>query len=81
MNYHIIVPQNNLCHPKQQQIGYLVMFLFIACFDWKIGCKGLLYSKVFGTTDDSSWKNEAESFAVALTLTLGGYENATAPSV
>ena len=30
--------------------------------------------------DDSSWKNAAESFAVALTLTLGGYESATAPS-
>ena len=30
-------------------------------------------------TDDSSWKNAAESFAVALTLTLGGYESAIAP--
>ena len=29
--------------------------------------------------DDSSWKNAAESFAVALTLTLGGYESAIAP--
>ena len=29
--------------------------------------------------DDSSWKNTAESFAVALTLTLGGYESAIAP--
>ena len=29
--------------------------------------------------DDSSWKNEAESFIVALTLTLGGYESAIAP--
>ena len=28
--------------------------------------------------DDSSWKNTAESFAVALTLTLGGYESAIA---
>ena len=26
-----------------------------------------------------SWKNAAESFAVALTLTLGGYESAIAP--
>ena len=30
--------------------------------------------------DDSSWKNAAESFAVALTLTLGGYESAIAPT-
>ena len=30
--------------------------------------------------DDSSWKNTAERFAVALTLTLGGYESAIAPS-
>ena len=29
--------------------------------------------------DDSSSKNAAESFAVALTLTLGGYESAIAP--
>ena len=29
--------------------------------------------------DDSSWKNAAESFTVALTLTLGGYESAIAP--
>ena len=29
--------------------------------------------------DDSSWKNNAECFTVALTLTLGGYENAKAP--
>ena len=29
--------------------------------------------------DDSLWKNAAESFTVALTLTLGGYESAIAP--
>ena len=29
--------------------------------------------------DDSSWKNAAESFTVALTLTLGGYESAIEP--
>ena len=29
--------------------------------------------------DDSSWKNAAECFTVALTLTLGGYESAIAP--
>ena len=29
--------------------------------------------------DDSSWKNAAESFTVALTLTLGGYESAIVP--
>ena len=28
--------------------------------------------------DDSSWKNTAESFTVALTLTLGGYKSAIA---
>ena len=28
--------------------------------------------------DNSSWKNAAESFTVALTLTLGGYESAIA---
>ena len=31
--------------------------------------------------DDSSWKNAAESFTVALTLTLGEYESAIAPVV
>ena len=30
--------------------------------------------------DDSSWKNAAESFTVALTLTLGGYESAIVPN-
>ena len=29
--------------------------------------------------DDSSWKNAAESFTLALTLTIGGYESAIAP--
>ena len=29
--------------------------------------------------DDSSWKNAAESFTVALTLTLGGHESAIVP--
>ena len=29
--------------------------------------------------DDSSWKNAAESFTVALSLTLEGYESAIAP--
>ena len=29
--------------------------------------------------DESSWKNAAESFTVALTLTIGGYESAIAP--
>ena len=29
--------------------------------------------------DDSSWKNAAESFTVALTLTLGGYKSAIVP--
>ena len=29
--------------------------------------------------DDSSLKNATESFTVALTLTLGGYESAIAP--
>ena len=29
--------------------------------------------------DYSSWKNAAESFTVALTLSLGGYESAIAP--
>ena len=31
--------------------------------------------------DNSSWKNAAESFTVALTLTLGGYESAIAPEM
>ena len=30
--------------------------------------------------DESSWKNAAESFTVALTLTIGGYESAIAPN-
>ena len=29
--------------------------------------------------EDSSWKNTAESFTVALTLSLGGYKSAIAP--
>ena len=29
--------------------------------------------------DDSSWENVAESFTIALTLTLGGYESGIAP--
>ena len=29
--------------------------------------------------DDSSWKNAAESFTVALTLTFEGYESAMVP--
>ena len=29
---------------------------------------------------DDSWKNAAESFTVAQTLTLGGYESAIAPN-
>ena len=29
--------------------------------------------------DDSSWKNAAECFTVALSLTLGGYESAIVP--
>ena len=29
--------------------------------------------------DDSSWKNAAESFTIALTLTLRGYKSAIAP--
>ena len=31
--------------------------------------------------DDSSWKSAAESFTIALTLTLGGYESAIALSL
>ena len=30
--------------------------------------------------DDSSLKNTAESFTIALTLTLGGYKSAIAPN-
>ena len=30
--------------------------------------------------NDSSWKNVAESFTVALTLTLGEYESAIVPN-
>ena len=29
--------------------------------------------------DDSLWKNTAENFTVAITLTLGGYESTIAP--
>ena len=36
----------------------------------KTGTIALSYSPII--IDDSSWKNAAESFAVALTLTLGG---------
>ena len=40
----------------------------IICFS--IGTIALLYPPI--AFDDSSWKNKAESFTVALTLTLGG---------
>ena len=43
-----------------------------------IGTIALSYPPI--VIDDSSWKNAAESFAVALTLTLGGYESAIAPN-
>ena len=39
----------------------------------------LRFHTLFIVIDDSSWKNAAESFTVALTLTLGGYESAIAP--
>ena len=42
-----------------------------------LGAIALLYPPI--VIDDSSWKNAAESFTVALTLTLGGYESAIAP--
>ena len=34
-----IVQENKLCHPKQQWIGYLIIWchLFIACCDFKTG--------------------------------------------
>ena len=44
----------------------------------KIGAIALSYPPI--VIDDSSWKNAAESFTVALTLTLRGYEeSAIAP--
>ena len=43
------------------------------------GAIALLYPPPPIIIDDSSWKNAAESFAIALTLTLGGYESAIAP--
>ena len=42
-----------------------------------VGAIALSYPPI--VIDDSSWKNAAESFTVALTLTLGGYESAIAP--
>ena len=45
-----------------------------------LGAIALSYPPPFPIViDDSSWKNAAESFTVALTLTLGGYESAIAP--
>ena len=43
-----------------------------------VGAIALSYPPI--VIDDSSWKNAAESFTVALTLTLGGYEIAIAPN-
>ena len=43
-----------------------------------VGAVALSYPPI--VIDDSSWKNAAESFTVALTLTLGGYESAIAPN-
>ena len=49
-----------------------------------MGAIALLYPPI--VIDDSSWKNTAENFTVALTLTLGGgegggvYESAIAPN-
>ena len=37
MNCRKIVHKNKLCSPKQQNIGYLICYLFIACFDREIG--------------------------------------------
>ena len=40
VNYPKIVQKNKLCHPKQQKIGYLIIYavyLLIALFDFKIG--------------------------------------------
>ena len=42
------------------------------------GAIALLYPPI--VIDDSSWKNAAESFTVALTLTVGGYESAIVPN-
>ena len=44
---------------------------------WFSSAIALLYPHI--VIDDSSWKNAAESFTVALTLTLGEYESAIAP--
>ena len=46
----------------------------------KMGAIALSYPPPI-VIDDSSWKNAAESFTVALTLTLGGYESAIAPKI
>ena len=46
-----------------------------------MGVIAILYPPI--VIDDSSWKNMAENFTVALTLTLGGgggYESAIAPN-
>ena len=44
-----------------------------------VGAIALSYPPPPIVIDDSSWKNAAESFTVALTLTLGGYESAIVP--
>ena len=47
---------------------------------WKMNKMALLHFRTPPIIiDDSSWKNAAESFAIALTLTLGEYESAIAP--
>ena len=48
-------------------------------FHFMFGAIALSYPPLPFVFDDSSWKNVAESFTVALTLTLGGYESAIAP--
>ena len=64
-------------------LRYILLFFSILCEMFCHYCSALLHSPPPVprpiVIDDSSWKNAAESFTVALTLTLGGYESAIAP--
>ena len=61
--------------------NYITVILLINPLDGKFGAIALSYPPPPIVIDDSSLKNAAESFTVALTLTPGGYESAIAPEI
>ena len=68
---------------KLMWVSFNYPFSIVLTITWNPGAISLSYPlpppPLPIVIDDSSWKNAAESFNVALTLTLGGYESAIAP--